>query len=358
MTTLEEVKDYQKQLITKLIDPNFNDLFNDLFKDYIQWLQQRYDDMDPETQEYVNAVFDKLTEQIKVDIEEMPEGIEKRRSLRNFQKITGNHQNIEVLFRALEAYPNNNDARALNAEKYALEYMQDILDMLYDISQNIQKNRENLLILGMFYGLIDEFLTSLHLARHHFYTQANAHLRTILETIDKLKLFQEQPEMLSLWINGSPKEKINKLSPKEVRIKLGKNKYDELYDFLCDYGTHTTIGSVLARIGQRKTAYDRKEVRIWYGGTPFEYRMIFYYSVALEFIGLTFTKLVDFGAIYLDEGEVIQILEKQSKYYLSFNTEIFIPWAKKNSIDSTDLTQFVSNFNHDNFWDAFDDIEK
>ena len=41
----------------------------------------------------------------------------------------------------------------------------------------------------------DELISALHLSRHNYFGQSNTHLRSILETLDRVELFNKYPEM-------------------------------------------------------------------------------------------------------------------------------------------------------------------
>jgi hypothetical protein len=80
--------------------------------------------------------------------------------------------------------------------------------------------------------------------------QSYNHLRTVHDLLDKAELFFHHPKWADVW-GGSDKQKIlTELSPGSVRKKLGRPKFDPIYGFSTELGTHGTFESLRKRVTQ------------------------------------------------------------------------------------------------------------
>jgi len=336
--TIDDIKNFELEHFSQINESNYEVLTHD----YLAWIMVKHDEMDPDAQQYSDTVFTKLLKSCQKKIEAMVEGPGKRQTWRTYKKATGEHHDIVILFRTLETLPANSDPRAMESEDLILKYLQHLSDVLFDVKENIESCYIELIYLSLFYACIDEILASLHLARHHFYVQTNAHLRTIIETLDKVDLFTKDPSMIDVWKNGDYQQKQKHLSPSATRKKLGKDGYDEIYNFFCEHGTHPTFRSLQDRVVQMVNENPRKQIRIWYAGTPFEPHMISFYTFALNLVTRTLMKAIDFGAKYLNEQEMYTIFDDIKKDIIKFHEDIVIPWAKENDLDHSEFTDYFS----------------
>jgi cob(I)alamin adenosyltransferase len=88
------------------------------------------------------------------------------------------------------------------------------------MSEREKSDLKRIAPISLIYGCIDEFSSALHLARHHYYFQANTHLRTVLETLDKISLFIKFPENIDIFLGDDQEKARKKLSHANVRTKI------------------------------------------------------------------------------------------------------------------------------------------
>lgn len=318
-----------------------DDDLTEIFKDFFKWLIDNYEDMEVDAKNKADHIFDGMSDLIGSKIDKMPESVQKRRYNREYKKGSGGHWNAENLFRILESEPNAISDITLESEKIAINTIQCVIDFLLDISERLHSGYVNVNCLSMFYGCVDELFTSLHLARHHFYVQAYAHLRTVLENIDLVELFSSEPEWATLWEEGSFKERWKELNPAATREKIGKGRFDSIYSFLSENGTHATFRTVQARTAIKKTDTPRTTLKIWFAGTPMIHHMARYYLLSLNITNRLLIKIVKFGEDYLNDEETTEILDQQLTAHIKFFENKYIPWAEENDLDTKKMNGFI-----------------
>ena len=337
MLSTEDIEKFAIEHFSRIDESNYESLI----RNYLTWLFSKHDELDAEAQQYVDTVFDNFLGPVREKIEAMEDSPEKRQAWRTYNKAVGDYHDIVALYGTLEIVPTNSDPRALESEQLILKYAQHLSDVLFDIKERLKSSQTELICLSLFYACIDEILAALHLGRHHFYIQGNSHLRTILETLDKIELFIKDPSMINIWQDGDYHKKQSELGPSATRKKLGRKSFDELYGFFSEHGTHPTYRSLQDRVVQRVNDNPRKQIRIWYGGTPLEPHMISFYTLAVNIITRILLKAIDFGAPYLNEKEVMLIFDGMHSDIIRFHKEISIPWAKENDLDTNEFEKYL-----------------
>ncbi len=71
-----------------------------------------------------------------------------------------------------------------------------------------------------------------------------------------------------LWGGADKKKILSELAPGAVRVKLGKPKFDPIYDFFTERGMHGAFGAVRQRIIHREKPDGDRSVAMWLGGVP------------------------------------------------------------------------------------------
>jgi hypothetical protein len=262
--TLVDVKQNLTIIFSEITITGLDSINQYLVKSFA-WLKDNYIEMDSEAQVYVDKVFEGLLDLSGETINKMPESHEKRKARILYKMAKGEHQSIEHLFQQLESNSLNKEDIVVEIESYAILGIQDIMDFLLDIREN-KKDISLVPCIGLLHACIDEFLASIYLARHNYFIQANSHLRTILETLDRTILFSREPKLMEIWSGNDYKKKNSELSPSAVRKKLGKNAHDEFYGFLSDFGTHPSYKSFQSRTVVKKSNELKKHITIMLGG--------------------------------------------------------------------------------------------
>jgi hypothetical protein len=188
-------------------------------------------------------------------------------------------------------------------------------------------------IQALHYWCIDELLAAYHLSRHHFSTQAYAHIRLTYEHLDLITLFRQQPQWVEVWAGGDTKRIIRELSPKKIREKLGKEKYDPIYSAFTEMGAHGSFAGMQARTGTRGRNPDGTlRIVAWVGGVPKQEQIVFSIlwtlMTSVSVLGSSVASFED--RLYADEA--LDMLRTAAEGVSKWHIEYFVPWAKTNGI--------------------------
>ncbi len=317
-------------------------------KNLIIWLEINYHNLDKDAMSYADSTFANMEELVKSGLERMPDSSLKRKYLRQLKLEQIDCENIiKNKLGSLEAEPDVIIEPMKEMENMATPFLQDAFNFLTDLTYYIQSDTNRLTCLSLYYSTIDEIICALHLARHHFYLQAFAHLRTVLETIDKVKVFKLHPELIEIWSSNDYKQKQKELSPSAIRKKLGVHKYDELYGVLSELGPHPSYKSFQSRTVAKQSKDKKPIVQILSGGTPLEHLMMFFYSIALIIIGMLIINIFEFGGEHLLSEERENTLEKLKTSLTEFNEQFFIIWLEENEMDGTGIKDILLKLEQD-----------
>lgn len=327
--------------LAKGVDLSNMHKFKEVFMEYMKYLAENYINLDDEMKEVYDKSTSAMLEAVKVELDKSPESIEKRESIRLYKRAKREHYDINELIKILEK-PRNDPDGILNAvREIFIKRMQNILDFLSDAQDHSHKyTTSNYAIFQLYYITIDELLAAFHLSQHSFVNQADTHIRTILENLDKIELFYKQPEWADLWISQDPKDKKEKwkqLRPRAIRRKLGKDEHSDLYSMLSELGTHSEFRSVQTRSNINKELDEKGNIslQLWIGGCPYEHNIVFTNSFLLYAVSLTMFSIVNVLMDFLLDSEVDNILKGVAEDIKSFNICYFIPWAAEEDFDIT-----------------------
>ncbi len=219
-----------------------------------------------------------------------------------------------------------------------LEAHQSILDLLWDASQKSQNGIAQFATLGLLYWTVDELTAAFYLAERRYTTQAYSHLRTVHDLLDKAQLFFRHPHWAEVWGGSDKKNIIRELSPAAIRGKLGKPRFDPVYGFFSELGTHGTFEALQKRTQAGKKD-GRTQVAMRIGGTPWESEVDMVVACCIMTVLST---LVTIGQVYetrLHTGEVVAILRSTLDSNIAFLQEYFVDPLSKAGIDASALTE-------------------
>lgn len=94
----------------------------------------------------------------------------------------------------------------------------------------------------LFSRCINDLLVGFHLVTHGYIIQFYSVSRSILESLDKISLFQLDEKYVDSWIKNDLADQ-HLLSPGNIRKLLGKKSYDEMYSHFCEQGSHPSFES-------------------------------------------------------------------------------------------------------------------
>lgn len=309
----------------------------------IKWLGDNESSLSPQASQYFSTLLDNFFKAAEENTKKMEDSPEKRQAMRMAASGLEKHHAATNMLKGLEREPPDQDDLLKDWSAKVLKVQQSILDFLFDITQSENKIKHTPVMLGLMYACIDEYTVAHHLARHHYYFQANNHLRTIIETLDRIELFIKDSTMVDLWASEDKKKIRQELRPSKVRERLGRETFDPIYGYLSENGTHPTFDMFKGRALKNATP-GVMEARIFVAGTPLRHLRMFHYSFNLIVGNMFLSRLTNLFKESLNLAECSSVMEKLSKDILDHNDKYFIPWAKENDIDVREFIVKQENF--------------
>ena len=175
---------------------------------------------------------------------------DKRRMLRLIALTRGKHHRAEIFLNGLGRPLTKTFPVVEAAKPLFLDALQSVMDLLFDATREHQHGAGQFASLSMLYWTVDELNVAFYLAEQMYATHTFSHLRTVHDLLDRAEVFFQFPAMADVWGGAEKKKILKELSPSAVRVKLGKPKFDALYDFFTERGMHGTFGAVQMRTKQ------------------------------------------------------------------------------------------------------------
>lgn len=265
-----------------------------------------------------------------------PESPARRKAIRNANKGLGNHWDIKRFIDRFNHPPEDNDELYHEWLEAITKTLQTICDYIHDVSQS-KIGGANLAITSLIFSCIDELLVYVELCKYRYYTQANAHLRTVYESTELIALFHKFPELLDHWFSDDWKVRDQNFSPRNVRLKLGKPKFDQVYKFLCEHGTHATSEAFSHRTMKGASPGFENVAYISIGGTKRHDVRLQCCVFGIVVGNLVIKQFLDVFPDKLNADEVEQDLGSLMTITSFFFNKHFVSWAKAENLDAEEL---------------------
>jgi hypothetical protein len=315
------------------------------FWQFMQCSIEDYDQLDEEAKSYIDNGFAALQKIARTIADKLPEGLEKRQTLRQLGLAGGGHFQAENLISILDSPPQHVLPILPAARQAFAQLLQRTLDVLFDATRHTHEGLANFAKIGLCYWAIDELLAASHLAQRAFTNQSYAHIRTDYEILDLIELFDRQPEWAELWMTGDDKEVWSKLRPSAVRKKLGAPKVDFMYSFLSEHGSHGTFRGLQARSLKfvRQGDEGSKGFKIWVGGSPIVHHIVWTNSLCVYTVLQLLVKSARIFAAYLDAEEMKGVLQTSGEVTGQFFRQHYVGWAKDAGLNYEPVLEFLNN---------------
>jgi hypothetical protein len=295
--------------------------------------------MDAEANAYLSNLMDTIASLYERAMGNLADSPDKRKILRSIAVVRRKHHKAETFLKRL-GMPYPVPIPIVEAARpIFLDAQQSVLDLLWDATQQSQQGAAQFATLGLFYWTVDELTAAFYLAERRYTTQAYGHLRTVHDLLEKAELFFHQPTWADVWASGDKKKIRVELSPGAIRRKLGRPKFDPVYGFFTELGTHGTWEALRKRVTQTGKKEDRAQVAMRIGGTPWDS------EVEMAVGGCIFTvfsTLLSIAMVYdarLHRREVAAILRARFEQAREFLHEHFLEPRKRKGIDTSALTE-------------------
>jgi hypothetical protein len=322
-----------------LLDPR---CIGEKLHDVGQFLIANYEQMPADAQAYADEFFKKFADMMATLLPKMPDGKERRAYARQVAQVQRRHFQARQLARHLIDLPVGDAPIITESEVILYGVLQSILDVLFDATRESSQGIPTLPLLALHYWCIDELLSAYHLSRHHFSTQAYAHIRLTYEHLDLITLFRQQPQWVEVWAGGDTKRIIRELSPKGIREKLGKKAYDPIYSAFTEMGAHGSFAGMQARTGMRGRSPDGTTgIVAWVGGVPRQEQIVF----SILWTLMTSVSVLGSSVASFEErlhaDEALDMLRTATKSVTKWHKQYFVPWAKANGFDVDGLISLL-----------------
>lgn len=334
MITLKEVLSNKEELIKSLKDPQ------KVIQAHLEWIRDNVIDFDAEATRYFDEFTYRIADLKLKQLSKMPDSPTNRDLIRKAHNAQGKFPNIKQYLGAFSAPPKEIELIDNDWEKYIIESVEIANSYIFDIRQG-KCNKHELIFLSTFVSCIDELIAYIHLAKYRYYTQANAHLRTVYESLELIDLFKKDPSTIDLWFSKNWKDR-EKLSPKNIRIALGRNKFDPLYKFLCEHGTHQTSESFSHRTLGGATDENKHIAYTSIGGTKRVDVQIQSYNFGIMIAHMLVSKIAICFEDRLNAEEGINNYDNLTASYTNFFKDHFKKWAESEGMEVKDIEEAFS----------------
>jgi hypothetical protein len=340
--SLSNLKERLKELLAGVDLSNQSTVIATI-SEFLQFSFENYDSLDDEAKGYVDRAFETLRRNAQVAVDALPEGVEKRQALRHIGLAEGAHFRAGDLLGVLESPTQIQHSIVPAARETFVQLLQHILDVLFDVSQHSHKGVAKFAKIGLFFWIVDELLVAFHLSQRAFTNQSYTHVRTVLEILDKIELFDKQPEWAELWVKGEEKDLLRELSPSAVRKKLGEPKHDPIYSFFSQLGPHGTFVGLQARGYRYRQPPDEsaKHFRIWVGGSPMVHHIVWTNSYCVHMALATLMKSIKVFEDSLNTGEMTRVMDSATELVVRFYKEQYVVWAKEAGLDTGPIVELL-----------------
>jgi hypothetical protein len=340
--TLAQLKGHLQQLLLDSDTANASILQGKIWE-FMNYSIENYEALDEEAKSYIDRVFEGLQKSARDVADVLPDGPKKRQMMRQLSLAGGGHFLAENLISILESSSQHVFPVITAAREAFGQLLQRTLDVLFDATRHSHEGPANFSKIGLSYWAIDELLAAVRLAQCAFTNQSYAHIRTTYEILDLIELFHRQPEWAKLWVAGDDKEVWSNLRPTAVRKKLGTPKFDPMYSFLSEHGSHGTFRGLQARSRrvEGKGDEDNKSFRIWVGGSPIVTHIVWTNSLCVYAALQLLAKCVGIFAQHLNAEEMAGVLESSGEITGKFFREQYVGWARDAGLNYGPILEFL-----------------
>jgi len=233
-------------------------------------------------------------------------------------------------------------ALAQEAQASLIDVLQRMVDLLDRNEAALQGIPNFHIFFALVWACLDELVVALHLARHQYLLQANSHLRAVVEAADKIALFRKDHSQTLFWSSEDWQVRLRELSPRRVREKLGRDRFDELYGYLSEAGTHLSFRAFQDRVYWQLKDGTAPKLVVRTGGTPVaRLEQMFYPSCCQTITRL----LVQVEELNLDGSWLVAVDELMAELWSAdadWTERHFIPWAVEEGLDVSGLWEKVA----------------
>src|SRR5579884_1548983 len=167
---------------------------NSAVVEILKLIYENYESMTPDAQGSVEKLTNAIAEVFGGIAEGLPDGRLRRQIVRAVALATGGHYSAEALLDTLSNQVPSPSQFVSAASPVFCKVLQYLLDVLFDATRQTSQGIMRFALISLHYWCVDELLVAFHLSSRGYSSQAYSHIRTTYETLDKIRLFKEQPQ--------------------------------------------------------------------------------------------------------------------------------------------------------------------
>jgi hypothetical protein len=284
-------------------------LFGERLKEVLDFAVANESAMDDGAKAYYDKLLDGISTMFEQGLAGIADSPDKRKMLRLVALTKQKHHRAENFLKGLGRPLPVPFSVSEAGRPIFLDTVQSVLDLLFDATREGHHGVAQFASLSMLYWSVDELTVAFYLTERKYTTQAYSHLRTVHDLLDKAELFFREPQLAEVWGSGDRRKILKELQPGAVRTKLGKPKFDPIYDFFTERGMHGTFGAVRQRAVQRDKSQGSRSFAIWLGGVAWDQEVDLAVSSSILSALLTLTTVAKVYQTRLHDAEVASIIK-------------------------------------------------
>jgi hypothetical protein len=317
-------------------------LFSHCLKEVLDFASTNESAMDDEAKAYCDKLMDGISTMFEQGLAGVSDSPEKRKMLRLVALTKRKHHRAENFLKGLGKPLPVPFPVAEAGKPVFLDILQSVLDLLFDATREDQHGAAQFASLSMLYWTVDELTVAFYLAERKYTTQTYSHLRTVHDLLDKAELFFQEPQLAEVWGGADKKKILKELQPGAVRTKLGKPRFDAIYDFFTERGMHGTFGAVRQRAVQREKSKGNLSVAMWLGGVAWDQEVDLAVSSCILSALLTLTTVAKVYRTRLHDAEVASTIKNRADAATDFLQEHLVKPLQESRTEAPVLADAVN----------------
>jgi hypothetical protein len=310
--------------------------------EFFSFAYSQYDELESDAQQYVDDLSEKFMGLIEENLAHAPDTPQRRSLLRLAAGARGKHFREESLLKAISGPAVSKYRIVPAAQPVFTEVMQATLDFLHDVTRRTRHGAADFSVLALCFLAVEELNVGFYLAQRTYTTQALAHDRSVSEILNLIDLFKREPKWAETWASAPTQVLLTELSPAAVRKKLGKPRFDPIFSYLSEFGTHATFRNIQGRTSRKDSSRPGNlHVSMWVAGVAREDSVVLANSFTIM---AAVSLLLTVGKTYETELNAQEALERLSRAInasVAFLENEFTTWAKGAGLDTDQMLELL-----------------
>jgi hypothetical protein len=196
----------------------------------------------------------------------------------------------------------------------------------------------------LFVRCINDLVVGFHLANHAYVNQFYSVTRPIFEALDLIELFKKDESLADIWSNDPEKFK-NQYTPVNIRVKIGRDRFDPVYRLFCQFGSHPTFDGMKSNVYLlKKETNEKTTLMITLGPTDLFIPAIRPFAFSYILLSKVSISIVDFfsNKSTLDARKLLKSIVEN---YKEFKEKCIYEGFSFHKIDITPIQEVIEQTN-------------